>query len=133
MNQLQAFRDTVRLAEERGVPDLPGSALGLAHLRQMAETVEASDFSDTKLGRWLGWAQCAAVAANVGITLDDMIHALQDNAPQPPRRAGEAALADIRRRAGSTDCDSGRGPTRHAEVSRAGICGSQVAHNLATG
>ncbi|WP_239591355.1 hypothetical protein [Mycolicibacterium tusciae] len=26
----------------------------------------------TKLGRWLGWAQCAVVAANVGLSLDDM-------------------------------------------------------------
>ena len=38
----------------------------------MLEIVEKSDFSEAKLGRWLGWAQCAVVAANVGITLADM-------------------------------------------------------------
>ncbi len=45
---------------------------GLEHLRSMLAKVNASKFSDAKLGRWLGWAQCAVVAANVGPTLDDM-------------------------------------------------------------
>jgi hypothetical protein len=65
-------RDTVRLAEGRGMPELIGSDVGLAHLRSMADTAEAASFSDAKLGRWLGWAQCALVAADVGITLADM-------------------------------------------------------------
>lgn len=30
------------------------------------------DFSEAKLGRWLGWAQAAVVAANIGVTLDDV-------------------------------------------------------------
>ena len=51
---------------------MPGSDLGLSHLRVMMETVEKSEFSDAKLGRWLGWAQCAVVAAHVGVTLADM-------------------------------------------------------------
>lgn len=72
MNQLEALRETVRLAEERGMPKLPGSDVGLAHLRSMADTAETASFSDAKLGRWLGWAQCAVVAANVGVTLADM-------------------------------------------------------------
>ncbi|GAT01247.1 putative uncharacterized protein [Mycolicibacterium fortuitum subsp. acetamidolyticum] len=72
MNQLEALRETVRLAEEHGMPELPGSDVGLAHLRWMADTAEATSFSDAKLGRWLGWAQCAVVAANVGVTLADM-------------------------------------------------------------
>lgn len=72
VNQLQALRETVRLAEERGVPEMPGSDLGLEHLRKMAAAVEAGRFSEAKLGRWLGWAQCAVVAANVGVTLADV-------------------------------------------------------------
>lgn len=54
------------------MPDLPGSDLGLAHLRDMLATVDQSDFSPSKLGRWLGWAQCAVVASGVGVTLADM-------------------------------------------------------------
>lgn len=72
MNQLQAFRDTVALAEQQGMPELPGSDLGLDHLRRMAAVLEEASFSPAKLGRWLGWAQCAVVAAGVGVTLDDM-------------------------------------------------------------
>jgi hypothetical protein len=72
MNQLAALRDTVALAERCGMPEMPGSELGLGHLRSMLATVTASNFSAAKLGRWLGWAQCAVVAANVGIPLDDM-------------------------------------------------------------
>jgi|GEM_PF-4943890 len=72
MNQADAFRETVRIAEQRGMPEMPGSDWGLHHLRSMLATVNRSKFPDEKLGRWLGWAQCALVAANVGVTLDDM-------------------------------------------------------------
>lgn len=71
MNQLAAFDDTLALAAERGMPEY-GGELGLAHLRSMFEQAVASNFSDAKLGRWLGWAQCAVVAAAIGLTLDDM-------------------------------------------------------------
>jgi hypothetical protein len=69
MNQREALRETVRLAAEVGMPELPGSDVGLAHLRDMAATAEGGDFDEAKLGRWLGWTQCALVAANVGVTL----------------------------------------------------------------
>lgn len=73
MNQLQALRETIALAEKSGMAAAPGSELGLDHLRRMLDTVEQSDsFSPAKLGRWLGWAQCAVVAAGVGVSLDDM-------------------------------------------------------------
>lgn len=49
-----------------------GCELGLAHLRSMYERAASSDFSEAKLGRWLGWAQCAVVAAAIGLTLEDM-------------------------------------------------------------
>lgn len=71
MNQLAALRDTIVLAEERGMPEYCGD-LGLSHLRSMYTRAEAGDFSEAKLGRWLGWAQCAVVAACIGVTLDDM-------------------------------------------------------------
>jgi hypothetical protein len=70
--QISAFRETVELAERLGMPEEPGNNLGLEHLRSMLETASNSDFSRGKLGRWLGWAQCAVVAANVGASLDAM-------------------------------------------------------------
>lgn len=71
MDQIAAFRDTIALAEERGMPEW-GGELGLAHLKSMYERAQAEGFSDAKLGRWLGWAQCAVVAAAIGVDLDDM-------------------------------------------------------------
>ena len=53
------------------MPEMPGTDLGLAHLRSMAERI-TPEFSESKLGRWLGWAQCALVASGVGVTLDDV-------------------------------------------------------------
>ena len=72
MNQKLAFQETVALAERVGMPLLSGSSWGLEHLRQMLWQVESVGFSDDKLGRWLGWAQCALVSSNCGVTLDDM-------------------------------------------------------------
>lgn len=71
MDQLAAFRETVELAEKRGMPEY-GGELGLAHLRSMYNRASTGNFSDAKLGRWLGWAQCAVVAAAIGLDLDDM-------------------------------------------------------------
>jgi hypothetical protein len=71
MNQKQAFADTITLAELADMPELPGSSLGLEHLRDMYSRIEP-EFSESKLGRWLGWAQCALVASGVGINLEDV-------------------------------------------------------------
>ncbi|EHB45842.1 hypothetical protein MycrhDRAFT_6320 [Mycolicibacterium rhodesiae JS60] len=68
--QRQAFADTVFLATAHGMPLAPETDLGLYHLIQMR--IRAQSMAGTKLGRWLGWAQCAVVAANVGLSLDDM-------------------------------------------------------------
>ncbi|SLJ67445.1 Uncharacterised protein [Mycobacteroides abscessus subsp. abscessus] len=38
----------------------------------MQMRIRAQNMEGSKLGRWLGWAQCAVVAAGVGLTLDDM-------------------------------------------------------------
>lgn len=72
INQVAAFRETIETAERYGMPEMLGSDLGLHHLRSMLDAISMSTFSEAKLGRWLGWAQCAVVAANVGLTLDDM-------------------------------------------------------------
>lgn len=61
----------VALAVERRMPNLPGSTTGLNHLLDMQARI-TDEHSPAKLGRWLGWAQAALVAANVGVTLDDM-------------------------------------------------------------
>lgn len=53
-----------------GTRHVPESDLGLYHLMQMRIRVQS--MAGSKLGRWLGWAQCAVVAAGVGLTLDDM-------------------------------------------------------------
>lgn len=94
MNQLQAFRDTIALAEQRGMPDLPGSDLGLDHLRRMAAVLEENSFSPAKLGRWLGWAQCALVAAGVGVTLDDMKTLNASHIADPPDLAADGTLLE---------------------------------------
>lgn len=71
MNQLAAFKDTVALAESLGMEEEHGSSVGLEHLREMLEIVENSEFSESKLGRWLGWAQCALVSTGLA-GLEDM-------------------------------------------------------------
>ncbi len=72
MNQRAAFLSTIQLAEARGMPEgAPEDALSLAHMRDMLGRITANH-SEAKLGRWLGWIQCALVAADVGVTLDDV-------------------------------------------------------------
>lgn len=73
MNQRAAFTETLEMATKANLPEMYGSTLGLAHMRSMQERIDVPTmFSEAKLGRWLGWAQCALVAANVGVTLDNM-------------------------------------------------------------
>lgn len=70
MNQRQAFKDTLDLAEGRDMPLLEGTSYGLEHLRDMWFRLD-KNFSDAKVGRWLGWAQCAVVMNGIA-TLEDM-------------------------------------------------------------
>ena len=73
MNQRAAFRETLQLAIASAMPEGdPEDPLSLAHLRDMGKRIRQVEFSDAKLGRWLGWAQCALVAADVGVTLEDV-------------------------------------------------------------
>lgn len=59
-------------ARERHMPEGVGTSYGLDHLVSMRERI-TDDFSEAKLGRWLGWAQCAVVFSGVA-TLDEMKH-----------------------------------------------------------
>lgn len=92
MNQLQAMKDTVQLMERRIAlleeehgplsdidwPDL-NDDLRPSHVRKMLQVMESGinpqdserDFSEGKMGRWLGWAQAAVVAQGIA-SLDDM-------------------------------------------------------------
>lgn len=66
MDQLTAFDNTLALALERGMPHTSPITprLGLDHLIKMrAILAENPDWPADKVGRWLGWAQCAVVAA----------------------------------------------------------------------
>lgn len=74
MNQRAAFDATVRLARSRGMARVKtvSTSLSWGHLLSMQESIHAGEFSDAKLGRWLGWAQAAVVAANIGVTLSDV-------------------------------------------------------------
>lgn len=73
MNQRAAFVETIALADHAGMPEHSpvDPSLGLAHLRDMYARLDP-EWSDAKVGRWLGWAQAALVAANVGITLEQV-------------------------------------------------------------
>lgn len=76
INQISAFSETLEFARQRGMHQQIGTSdrgLDYAHLDQMYRKIisDPTKYSDAKLGRWLGWAQAAVVAAGCG-TLDDM-------------------------------------------------------------
>ena len=76
MDMLEAARKTLALAEERGLSrcsEMRCPETGFAHLTEMLRTMEAGEFSEGKMGRWLGWMQACVVAASNGtLTLEDM-------------------------------------------------------------
>lgn len=67
--QYEAFVLTVEEAKKAGGMREDGP-LGREHVVGMLERI-TPDFSPSKLGRWLGWAQ-AAVVASGALTLDDV-------------------------------------------------------------
>lgn len=74
MDQRAAFGATVELARKHGM-DLVVTAddsLSAHHLLEMQKRIHSGYFSPSRLGRWLGWAQAALVAANVGVSLEDV-------------------------------------------------------------
>ena len=72
MNMRMAFDETMLLARSRNmhIRKIPES-LAYGHLLEMRGKIYESEMSDGKLGRWLGWAQAAVVAAGCG-TLEEM-------------------------------------------------------------
>lgn len=74
MNMIGAAEKTMELAKAHDMEllssDIP--ELDFPHLQEMLEKMKDGDMSPTKLGRWLGWMQAAVVAAQIGITLEDM-------------------------------------------------------------
>jgi len=72
MDMRKAFDATIELARERDMQWVSTTLpeLGFAHIVDMRERMP-DDFSEAKLGRWLGWAQAAVVAAGCG-TLEEM-------------------------------------------------------------
>lgn len=78
MNMREAFRETLEIARANGLDNCTSdySELDYAHLLDMYNQILAADatgtpFSETKIGRWLGWAQ-AAVVCNGGGDLTTM-------------------------------------------------------------
>ncbi|QKN87757.1 hypothetical protein IXEL_57 [Microbacterium phage Ixel] len=74
MNQRKAFKETLELAWERGMHFVEGlhPDLTYRHLVSMHDRMTLDEtMSETKIGRWLGWAQAAVVASGVA-TLDEM-------------------------------------------------------------
>ncbi|QIG73664.1 hypothetical protein EVC04_227 [Rhizobium phage RHph_I1_9] len=77
MNQLQAARDTIELARSFGMHEYPyhgdlDDTIQFPHLEDMLRRMEEmGDKSEAKLGRWLGWMQCAVVVTTPA-TLEDM-------------------------------------------------------------
>ena len=86
MNQRKAFQETLELARACGFDncssDIP--ELDYPHLLDMYNRIIAADsigepFSETKIGRWLGWAQ-AAIVNGTELDLEDMKAINQRNA-----------------------------------------------------
>lgn len=72
MNQREAFRESLEVARTNGLDRCTSdySELDFDHLQDMYTRILAADasgepMSETKIGRWLGWAQ-AAIVANGG-------------------------------------------------------------------
>lgn len=73
MNMREAMRATLDLARERGYGDISFDEDGtdMGHLDSMYHRMENEDFSEGKLGRWLGYAQGVLVAHQC-CTLEEM-------------------------------------------------------------
>lgn len=75
MNVLEAARETMDLARERGmhnVGDDDKPDREYSHLEQMLEKMETGEMSYGKMCRWLGWMQASVYGMCEGVTLDDL-------------------------------------------------------------
>lgn len=78
MNQREAFRETLELARSHNMDNCSSGIFELdyPHLASMYQRILEADyttepFSETKIGRWLGWAQAAVVSNGCG-SLEEM-------------------------------------------------------------
>lgn len=116
MNQRHAFKETMDLAYERGMHRLHlREDMSFRHLEDMWKRVSREDFSEAKLGRWLGWAQATVVASGVA-TLEEMKQINQRFADSLARRATCAFCRGEVARIMHTG--NVPGPWRHTDVSR---------------
>lgn len=74
MNQLAAMYETLEEARKRGMTQQSGDnpTIDFPHLAEMYDRACIGNYSEAKLGRHLGWIQCAVVVADIGLTLEDM-------------------------------------------------------------
>lgn len=108
MDQRAAFDETIELARRADMENNWDTveSLSFAHLLDMQARIHAdTTMSEAKLGRWLGWAQASVVAADIGLTLDDMKQLNQRHSTERP------SLEELDKQAG----------IRHP---RAGECGA---------
>jgi hypothetical protein len=73
MDMRAAFKETIELADAYKMweAETDSDELSYKHIVGMYSRI-TSEFSEGKLGRWLGWAQAALVASGCGVTLDHM-------------------------------------------------------------
>lgn len=74
MNMVDAAKATMDRAYLAGMRagSSPIKELDYDHLWWMVSQMREIEMSPSKMGRWLGWIQAAVVAANVGLSLEDM-------------------------------------------------------------
>lgn len=78
MNMLEAARETILLAQNYGLHsiDVEEKSVCFPHLSEMVQKMETEEFSEGKMGRWLGWIQACTVFLSIGsdrpITLEQM-------------------------------------------------------------
>lgn len=76
MNQLAAFKETLEVAEPFAAFMKEPNELSYEHLVDMFARIDLAEkagtpFSESKKGRWLGWAQAAVVRTGF-VSLEDM-------------------------------------------------------------
>ena len=77
MNQIEAFKETVKLARQRPWHTIKDGC-SVIHLEDMYKKIvedqakKQPEFSAAKIGRWLGWAQAVVcMYSPLGLKLDD--------------------------------------------------------------
>lgn len=89
MNQLAAFKETLELAEPFAAFMKEPNELSYDHLVDMFARIDLAEkagtpFSESKKGRWLGWAQAAVVRTGF-VSLEDMKNINVKHSKDEPR------------------------------------------------